>query len=949
MKRFFPVLLSLLAAWIPLHAQPTGTAFDPAAPLPADTAVASGILPNGLRYYVRANRKPEKRAELRLATRVGSILERDDEHGLSHFLEHMAFNGTKNFPHQALIDYTESIGMRFGANMNAGTGFDQTVYMLTVPTDSAPLFRKGLQVLEDWAHQITFEPAEIDKERGVIVEEWRLGRTARTRIWEQQSRVLFAGSPYPARRPIGDTAVIKNFPHKRIVDYYRRWYRPDLMAVVAVGDFDRDSVAAMIRAQFGKIKRAANPAKRQLYPVPFQAEPRFSLAADPEESNASVSVNFLRRPDTVLTAGQARGEMAAELVSAMLNQRLAELARLPRPPFLSAYAAKHEIVDPLATFSLGAGVADTGITAGLAALLTEARRVRLHGFTVTELARAKAELLRQAEQAYQERDKTESRRLVWRYVQSYLGGGTHLSAETEYRLALALLPAITLDEVNSAARRLITDENRVILASGPQRPGLELPTEPGLRLTMERIESQPAEPYVDAFAGQELMPRKPKPGGIVSRKLHRELGLHEWKLSNGARVLLKPTDFKNDEILLRAFAPGGTSLADSAGFMSARYAAAIAEEGGLGPFDRTQLEKYLAGRIVSLSPSIGRLEQGLSGSASPADLPVMLQMAHLYFTAPRRDTAAARSFLGRTAAGLRNRNARPETALADSFQLIIGRRRYPYRPVNEELLAAVDPDKALSFFRKRFGEAGGFTFILVGSFDPDSIRPLVETYLASLPAAKTLPRWRDDGVRHPDSIIERSIAKGVEAKSTVRLAFPAGFAWNQRERLLADAVGDYLDIKLREVVREDKGGTYSIWSYSQPSAEPVPQCLVHIGFGCDPERVGELSGAVFAVIDTMRQIGIPDSYLAKIREMNLKEWETNSKQNGFWTGTLYQYARYSEDPAKIPGYPELVRSLTAEDIRQAALRYLDPERYVKVALYPEQRAAAPPAPGGRGR
>jgi zinc protease len=944
MKPRLLACLLLASGWIPALAQPLPALPDPAMPLPPDTAVASGVLPNGLRYYVRANRKPANRAELRLAVRAGSVLERDDELGLSHFLEHMAFNGTRNFPHQALIDYTESIGMRFGANMNAGTGYDRTVYMLTVPTDSAPLFRKGLQIIEDWAHQITFDPAEIDKERGVIVEEWRLGRDAQRRIWEQQAQVLLAGSRYPGRHPIGDTSVILHFPPQRIVDYYRRWYRPDLMAVIVVGDFDRDSVAAMIKRQFGAIRRASGP-KRPLYPVPAQTHPRYSVATDPEATATTVSVNFLRPPDTVTTVGGARHEIVVELAGTMLNQRLDELSRQPRPPFLAASAGEEGVVESLASYSLNAAVPDTGVPAGLAALLTEARRVRLHGFTATELARAKAELLRQAERQYQERDKTESRRLSWRYVRSFMGGDTHTSAETDYQLARALVPAIALDEVNAAARDL-TSGSPVVLASGPRREGLTIATEAGLQLASERAESREVAPYVDKVAGRDLMPRKPKPGRVVRKSFNRELGLHDWQLSNGARVLLKPTDFKNDEVLLRSFALGGTSLADSATLPSAQLAASIVSEGGLAEYDRVQLDKYLAGKIVSVSPVLGRFDQGLAASASPGDLTAMLQLAHLYLAAPRRDSSAFRSLVNRMAADLRNRDARPETALSDSFQLILGRHSFRSRPMTEAVLSRVDLNKAFSFYQQRFG-AGGQTFVIVGSFDPDSIRPLVETYLGSLPAAAGKARWKDDGIRYPAGINQRSIAKGVEQKATVRLAFPAGSVWNQRERLLADVIGDYLDIRLREVVREDKSGTYSIWAYPYASAEPAPQCLINIGFGCAPQRTAELTAAVFAEIDSLRQRGIPASYLAKIREIDLKEWETNSKQNGYWSSILYQYARYGEDPAKIPGYPDLVRSLTAEDVRQAALRYLDPARYVKVSLFPEKAAESGQAQPGR--
>lgn len=941
------VILSVIAAFfaVPLSGQP-GPSLRPspeilAAPLPSDTAVAAGVLDNGLRYYVRANRRPEQRAELRLAVRAGSVLEADNEKGLAHFLEHMAFNGTRNFPKQELTSFIESIGMRFGANLNAGTGYDRTVYILTVPTQPRERMSQALQILEDWAHQITFDPAEIDKERGVIVEEWRLGLGARSRMWDKHNQVLFAGSRYAERRPIGDTAVINNFPPKRMTDFYRRWYRPDLMAVVAVGDFDRDSVAAMIRERFSAVPKPVKPVKRPFHPVPRQAEPRFSIASDPEATEASVSISFLMKPDTLATAGDYRRELTANMLLTMLNQRLEELKRRPDPPFLEGYAYKYGYVEAASMFSLGAEVADDGLLRGLEALLEEARRVELHGFTPGELSRARAELLRQVEKQYLERDKTESRALAWVYLADFLRGNAYPDPGTELELARSLLPGITLDEVNSLAGELITRENRVYLASAPEKQGLAVPGVDDLRRLAAEVGQREAGPYVDETAGRELLRSRPKPGRVTKIKRYPELGVTRWTLANGAQVYLKPTDFKNDEILLRSFALGGTSLADSAGFPSALMAAQVAVEGGLGDFDRMQLEKHLAGRIAEASPWVRTYDQGVNGSASPRDLELMLQMVHLRFAAPRRDSAAFASFLSRTAAGLRHRDARPETALSDSFQLVMGGRSFRARPVTAELLGGVGLDQAMDFYRRRFADASGYTFILVGSFDPDSVRPLVEAYLGGLPGRGRRERWRDTGMRYPAGANLMALRRGMEHKSTVRMAFVSGMAWGQKERLQADALSDYLDMRLREAVREDRGGTYSIWSFSQSTAEPKAQCAVHIGFGTAPERVDELTAVVFSVADSARKAPIPDDYLAKIREINLREWETKSRENGHWAGLLQQYLRHGEDIGKITGYPEAVRKLKGEDIRRAALRHLDPGRYVKVSLFPEGWEEAP--------
>lgn len=930
------ILCAILFAVRPALSQPQELLEQPLIP---DTSVISGVLDNGLRYYVKSNRRPEQRAELRLAVKAGSILERDNEKGLAHFLEHMAFNGTKNYPKQALVDFIESLGMRFGANLNAGTGFDQTIYILTIPTQPRERVGQALQVLEDWAHLMAMEPEEIEKERGVIVEEWRLGLDADNRIWEKQSQVLFSGSRYAERRPIGDTAVIKHFPPKRLIDFYRRWYRPDLMAVVAVGDFDGDSVAALIRQEFSQIPRAAKPEPRPFYPLTFPAEPRYSIVTDPEATGAVVSLNVLLKPDTLRTVGDLRQKIVNDLLSTMFNQRLEEIKRKPRPPFLEAQCYRTRYVDAADIFTLAAEVADDGMISGIEALMLEAKRARLYGFGPAELARAKAELLRQWEQRYLERDKTESRRLTWGYVSHFLRANCYLDPEQELRLARLLLPGIELEDINNLARSILSSPGKIFLASGPERAGLKIPSLEEWQGRIAAAEQSEVAPYVENLSRQNLMKEKPRPGRVRTSRNYSELGIVQWTLANGVRVYLKPTNFKNDEIVLRSFAWGGTSLADSQNYFSARYAAQVVAEAGVGDFDRTQLEKFLSGKIVEARPWIQNYDQGINASASPADLETMLQLVHLYFTAPRCDSAAFASFIARTAASLRHREADPENALRDSLQLILGGHSYRARPANEEMISRVDLGQALDFYRQLFSAAFDQTFFLVGSFRPDSIRPLVETYLGSLPQRGRLRKWRDPGIRYPRDKEERIIHKGLEPKSAVRLAYVSDMKWNREARLLAGVVSDYLDIKLREVVREEKGGTYSIWTHDQATAEPVPQCAIHIGLGCDPDRAEELTQTIEAVIDTLRERPIPGDYLERIIQMNLKEWETRMKENQYWASQMMFGVKYKEDLDGIRLYPRELRNVTPEKVLRAARNYLQPSRRVKVVLYPEKSAA----------
>jgi len=587
-------------------------------------------------------------------------------------------------------------------------------------------------------------------------------------------------------------------------------------------------------------------------------------------------------------------------------------------------------------FSLSAEVADEGLTSGMEALMLEAKRAGLYGFTPAELVRAKAELLRRLERQYLERDKTESRRLVWDYVSHFLRGDCYLDPGDELRLARLLLPGIDLEEINELARPILSAPGKIFLASGPEKPGLKIP---GLEEWREKIaaaEQREVAPYVDDLPDRSLMKERPKPGRVKKSRSYPELGIVELMLANGVRVFLKPTDFKNDEIILRSFAWGGTSLADSQDYPSARYAAQLVVEAGLGDFDGIQLEKFLAGKIVEAKPYIQNYEQGISASTSPADLETMFQMIHLYFTAPRCDSAAFASFISRTAASLRHRHARPESALQDSFQLIMGGHSFRARPATEEMMSRVDLKTAYDFYRRLFSSAAAQTIFLVGSFHPDSIRPLLEAYLGSLPKKGRAPRWRDPGIRYPHTKEERVLHKGLEPKSALRLAYVSDMKWSRKNRLLADIISDYLDIKLREVVREEKGGTYAVWAYAQATAEPVPQCAVHIGLGCDPQRAEELAQAIAAIIDTMRTLPIPQDYLNRIIQMNLKEWETQMKENRYWADQMVQYVKYQDDLNRIQQYPRELQRITPGRVLQAARTYLSPDRQVKVVLYPEQ-------------
>lgn len=904
------------------------------APLPVDTAVTVGKLPNGIRYYIRVNHEPRHRAELRLVVNVGSILEDSTQRGIAHFVEHMAFNGTTHFARQELVDYLESTGVRFGADLNASTGFDETVYQLTVPTDSAGLLARGVQVLEDWAHGLTFDPAEIDRERGVVIEEWRRGRGAAQRINDKQFPVLFAGSRYAERLPIGDPRIIRTAPRETLVDFYREWYRPELMAVVAVGDFDAKRVEQLIRQHFEGVKPADGSPPRTIYPVPDHDSTLVTVATDPEATTSGVAVYYMQPVRGERTVGDYREELVEDLYNAMLNARLRELAQGANPPFLGAASAQGRVVRSREAYVLSALVGDGGIARGLGALLTEAERVVQHGFTPTELDRQKRELLRAVERAYDERDKLRSSSLVDDYVDNYLQGDPMMGIDQQWALTRALLPGIDLAEVNRLAGEWLRDENRVITASAPARDSAEVPTGAALVALADSVGRTSVVAYSDSAATGALVPRRPEPGRIVAEKRIPELDVIEWKLSNGVRVVLKPTDFKADQLLFQAFSPGGTSLAPDSIFVPARTASSVVEVGGVGRFSATELEKALAGKSVNVSPSIGAYQEGIAGGGSPKDADTIFQLIYLYFTTPRSDSAAFLSYQSRVKALVANRGASPAVAFSDTLEVTLARHHPRAKPLTSDTFDEMNLQKSLAFYRDRFSDASDFTFVFVGNIDTTAIKPLIETYIASLPATHRGEKWRDLGVDYPRGVIRREVRKGSDPKSETQIVFSGALKYTRHEVYMLSALVDVLQIRLRDRLREELGGTYSVGVSANPTHYPRERYAVAVGFGSAPDRVEELTRATFAEIDSLRKYGPTAAELEKVKEIELRERESAMRENGSWLALLTSYVRNGWDPRGIVQYDDDVRRLRASDIRDAARRYLDERNYVSVSLYP---------------
>jgi len=904
--------------------------------LPVDPAVRIGRLDNGLSYYIRQNHKPENRLELRLVVKAGSVLENDDQQGLAHFAEHMAFNGTKNFNRQELVDYLESIGMRFGPELNAYTGFDETVYVLEVPTDSLHVVEKAFQILEDWAHNVSYDDSEIDRERGVVIEEWRLGRGAGARMRDRQFPVILRDSRYAERLPIGKKDILEQFDHETLRSFYRDWYRPGLMAVIAVGDFPPESIESMIRQHFGGITPIPNPRERTVYPVPDHDQTLFAITSDPEATGSSISIYYKHPVEPFTTVGDYRSMLVRNLFIALFNARLDELTKQADPPFLAGYAVEGRFILSKEFFVLGATVRDNGIERGLETIAVESERVRKYGFTESELDRQKKELLMVIETQHRERDKTESGEYIEEYTGNFLMDEPIPGIEYEYELHKKLVPVIGIEDVNRLADRLITLHNRVIVVSAPEKEGVRVPEESDLLAILDSMENTPINPYVDSFREKPLIDRVFVPSTVTGRTTIEELGVTELTLENGIRIIMKPTDYKNDEILFTSFSPGGNSLVSIEDYIPAVTASNVVVESGVGDFNRIELTKLLTGKNVNVSPWIGELQEGISGSSIPDDLETMFQLVYLYFTAAREDTTAFIALQARMRGYVENRNLSPETAFEDTVMVTMAQHNPRVRPLTLGTVDDMNLERSEEVYHERFADAGDFTFFFVGNFEPDRLENLARAYLGNLPTLKRSETWRDTGITPPDGLITREVRRGLEQKSRVRLLFTGPFVWNRQNRYDLQSMADVLNIRLREVLREDMGGTYGVGVSASRSHYPREEYTITIGFGCDPERVDELTAAVFQQIDELKRNGPSETELTKVRETQRRTNETNLKQNSYWLSTLNFYYFHSEDPREILKLDMYVDNLTAGAIMKAAQTYFDMGNYVKVVLYPEK-------------
>ena len=906
--------------------------------LPVDPNVIIGKLPNGFTYYIRKNTEPKNRAELYLVNKVGSVLETDDQQGLAHFTEHMAFNGTRDFPKNELVGFLQKSGVKFGADLNAYTAFDETIYQLPLPTDSVKIFEKGFDILADWAGHVTFDPKEIDSERGVVLEEERLrGKNAQERLLHQTLPTLLGNSRYGQRLPIGKEEILKNFKPETIKSFYHDWYRPDLQAIVAVGDFDPKRVEQLIKDNFSDLKNPANERPRTKYDVAPSAGTVVKIATDKEFPYTLAEIIVKHPGTTVRTTADYLQDIRTSLFNQMLSARLGELTQKADPPFIYGAASYSGFLGHLNAFTSIAVAKNTGeLEKAIKAVVAETERARKFGFTQTEFDRAKQNTLTQLESAYKEKDKTKSVNFVTEYQKNFLQGDAIPGIDFEYNFTKENIGLIKLSEINALAGEFISDQDRAVIVEGPEKDKDKLPSEKTL-LTWIGEAGKGTTAYVDEVSNKPLLDKEPAGSKVTAEQKDAVIGTTTLTLGNGVKVVLKPTEFKNDQILISGYSFGGTSLASDQDFISASLAGQIISSSGIATFSQIQLDKMLSGKNVGVSPFISEITQGVNGSATPKDFETALQLVYLYFTQPRKDADIWQSNISQTKSVLANRGLDPTSVFQDTVSATLGNHNIRRMPVTAAQLDNASLDKAYSFYKERFADASGFTFVLTGNFDVEKIKPLLEKYLGGLPSANHPESYKNLGIHAPAGQITKTVYKGLENKCSVQLVFAGDYDYNSSNNLQVDALEEILNIKLTERLREKESGVYSPGVRASYSKIPFARRSFTVYFGCAEENVDKLIKATTEEIDKIRQNGPEAVDIQKFVAEETRSTEVQLKENNFWQGHLLGSLQKQENPDAVLSHIQDLNQVTPQTVKDAANKYLSGDNLIKLILLPEKK------------
>lgn len=907
--------------------------------IPMDPSVKTGTLANGMKYYIKKNTLPEKKVDFRLAINAGSILEDENQRGLAHFMEHMNFNGTKNFPDNKLVDFLQSIGVKFGQHLNAYTSFDETVYMLPVPLDKPGNLDAGLKVMEDWAFNATLSDEQINKERGVVLEELRLGLGPDKRMMDKYLPKLLYNSQYANRLPIGKKEVLQNFSPDVIRKFHQDWYRPDLMAIVVVGDINVDEVEKKIKDNFSSYKNPSKPRERKIFDLPNHKETLVAVETDPDATNSMVQFvmkdSEAYQPD--VTVEQYNQSVLESVTTTMLNNRLRELINSNNPPFTfgsvyhgGTYARSKE------AFQGFAMVKEGNQLNALKILLEEVERAKRFGFTQTELDRAKSQILSDTERTYNNRDKTESRMLVDEYVRNFLEQEPMPGIAWEYEDTKKFLPTVTLAHTNDIIKKFVKDDSRVVIMTGPKKDNVSMPTEAMVLTTFEGVKMADLKPYEEKATIKGLVKPFKSEGKIAKTETDAKLGTTTWTLSNGAKVTFKKTDFKDDEIVFSAKSLGGSSLIPDADFNKTQFAYAALSEAGVGGYSKSDLTNYLAGKQVNVNPSIGPMTEGISGRTTRKDLGTAMELIHAYFTSLNYNPQAFNAYKEKQSAMLNNLNSNPQFYFSNEHAKFINQKNprfIGFIPMEKDW-ANTDYKKAYDIYKEKFANAGNFQFYFVGNIDEAQFKNEVLQYIASLPSTGKSTMFKDNGYRPMTGDFTKIYKKGKDPKSMVTIAYSGEASYNEKEALALEALGQVVTIKVIEKLREDESGIYGGGARGSMSKVPYGTYNFSISFPCGPENAEKLTKSALVELQKLIDNGPEQKDLDKYKEGEYNDDKTNMRDNGYWMNSLTKNQLDGSDKYEILNYQEKVKALTVKDVQDVAKKYLLKGRIV-ATLMPE--------------
>ena len=937
MKKVFLFLMALVCA-LAVFAQKGDLNLND--PIKADPNVVIGKLDNGLTYYIRKNSYPKDRVEFRLAVNAGSNQENDDQQGLAHFTEHMAFNGIEGFPSNSVVDHLRSKGVVFGADLNAYTSFDETVYMIPMPLDDPNNIDLGLKILRGWAAGLLYDNKEIDEERGVIIEEYRLGLGADDRMRKEYWPILMAGSRYADRMPIGKLDILQTFDYQVIKDFYHDWYRPDLQAVIVVGDIDVKVVEEKIKTMFGNIPARQNPRKKETYGIAPNKEPLVAVCTDKEATGSQVELIRKHKHTAMKTIGDFREQLCIDLYNAMFDARLEEMTQDPKCPFIGAGAGYGDFIGNTDAYASMAMAKENRIPDALRVLIQEDYRVLKYGFLQTELDRAKEELLERYDKAAKEADKTESARFASQYINNFLRQDPIPGAKRENTYAKKLIEGITLDEVNALAKDWVTEDNMVAIITAPDKEGVSVPTKDEILNILKDKSLSNVQPYVDTYKDQEILEKSTlKPGKITSVEKIDAVGAEKWTLSNGITVYLKKTDYKNDEILFSASSKGGKTLYPVKDLASADFAADIIDRGGIAGLDYNSLMKKMKGKNAGVSPEIGLLSESFSGSSSPKDLEFFFQYLNAFFTNPRIDPNAYELVMQETKEQLKMITAQPMYQFLG--KLIDAAYNYdPYMKqmfsYDEEYLNQVNFDRAVQIYKERFANPADFNFFFVGNYDEKEMKELVEQYLGSMKTDPAKKESRNLSVLkpRPDKATTQTVYAGTEEQGWMGMFITNPIDWSYRNSIIADMIGEALDIQFVRIVREKMGDVYSPMVNMSASKLPYPEMTLMILLGCDPVKTDKLADASLKILNDFKAKGPDKKTMELVKKQMISTRAKNIQTNRFWLSYISGKVNQDEPIIAPSEYDNIVNSITKKDMVEFMKKYFKPEIYTRADMHP---------------